>query len=180
MELITTDLSGLLILKPKVFEDERGYFFETFRQDAFQRFGVAIEVVQSNISKSDQGVVRGLHFQNPPHAQGKLVRVLRGSVLDVAVDIRKNSPTFGKSFSIELSESNKLGLWIPAGFAHGFHTLEDDTLFYYDCTALYNPAAEGGILWNDPELGIDWGIENPTLSAKDAAAPRLSDCISMF
>jgi dTDP-4-dehydrorhamnose 3,5-epimerase len=180
MELITTDLSGLLILKPKVFEDERGYFFETFRQDTFQRIGVAIEVVQSNISKSDRGVVRGLHFQNPPHAQGKLVRVLRGSVLDVAVDIRKNSPTFGKSFSIELSESNKLGLWIPAGFAHGFRTLEDDTLFYYDCTALYNPAAEGGILWNDPELGIDWGIENPTLSAKDAAAPRLSDCISMF
>ena len=112
--------------------------------------------------------------------QGKLVRVLRGSVLDVAVDIRKNSPTFGKSFSIELSESNKLGLWIPTGFAHGFHTLENDTLFYYDCTALYNPAAEGGILWNDRELGIDWGIENPTLSAKDAAAPRLSDCISMF
>lgn len=180
MELIPTELSGLLILHPKVFEDERGYFFESFRKDAFDQIGVDIEVVQSNISKSDRGVVRGLHFQNPPHAQGKLVRVLRGSVLDVAVDIRKKSSTFGKHFSIELSESNKLGLWIPPGFAHGFHTLEDDTLFFYDCTARYNPTAEGGILWNDPELGIGWGIENPTLSGRDAEAPRLRDCISMF
>jgi len=180
MELLTTELSGLLVMRPRVFEDERGYFFESFRKDAFGNVGVDLEIVQSNVSKSDKGVVRGLHFQNPPHAQGKLVRVLRGSVLDVAVDIRKDSPTRGQHFSIELSEKNKLGLWIPPGFAHGFHTLEDGTLFFYDCTAMYNPASEGSILWNDPELGIDWGVENPTLSARDAAAPMFSDCISTF
>lgn len=179
MELLTTDLNGLLVVKPKVFEDDRGYFFECFRKDAFKKAGLEIDIVQSNISKSDRGVVRGLHFQNPPSAQGKLVRVMRGSVLDVAVDIRKESPTFGRHFSIQLSETNKLGLWIPPGFAHGFHTLEDGTLFFYDCTSPYDPLSEGSVLWNDTDINIDWGITNPLLSARDSAAPRLRDCISM-
>jgi len=132
-------------------------------------------VAQTNISESQAGVVRGLHFQDPPFAQGKLIRVLKGSVLDVVVDIRKNSKTFGKYYAIELNEQNKLALWVPVGFAHGFKTLKNNTLFYYDCTAVYSKEHEVGIRWNDPEIGIDWGIDDPILSPKDKVAPLLKD-----
>jgi dTDP-4-dehydrorhamnose 3,5-epimerase len=180
MTVEETGFSGLLIVRPKVFEDDRGYFFETYKKQAFDERGLKIEIVQSNISRSDCGVVRGLHYQNPPFAQGKLVRVLRGRALDVAVDIRKDSPTYGKHFTLELSEENKCALWVPPGFAHGFRTLEDNTLFFYDCTGTYNKEAEGSILWNDPALGIDWGITDPVLSQRDADAPILAECNSLF
>jgi len=180
MQIEETGFSGLLIIRPKVFEDDRGYFFETYKKQAFDELGLKLEIVQSNISRSDSGVVRGLHYQNPPFAQGKLVRVLRGRALDVAVDIRRDSPTFGKHFAIELSEENKCALWVPPGFAHGFRTLEDNTLFFYDCTGTYNKEAEGSILWNDPALGIDWGITDPVLSQRDADAPILAECNSLF
>ncbi|MCF8258401.1 MAG: dTDP-4-dehydrorhamnose 3,5-epimerase [Flavobacteriales bacterium] len=175
-----TGLAGLLIIRPKVFEDGRGYFFETYNKKAYNDAGLHLDVVQSNISKSDNGVVRGLHYQNPPHAQGKLVRVLRGRALDVALDIRKESPTFGRHFALELSEDNKVAIWVPPGFAHGFRTLEDNTLFFYDCTGTYHKAAEGNVLWNDPALAIDWGISDPVLSERDANAPLLADCNSLF
>lgn len=180
MEVVETGFSGLVLIRPRVFEDARGYFFETFSRPGFAEHGLEIDIVQSNVSKSDKGVVRGLHYQNPPHAQGKLVRVFRGKVLDVVVDIRKGSETYGRHYSIELSEDNRCALWVPPGFAHGFHTLEDGTLFYYDCTGAYAPEHEGSIRWNDPALGIDWGIENPVLSPKDANAPLLSHCNSLF
>jgi dTDP-4-dehydrorhamnose 3,5-epimerase len=180
MEIVRTELEGLCIIHPAVFDDDRGYFFETYNKIVFDACGLPLDIVQSNISRSDAGVVRGLHFQNPPHAQGKLVRVLRGRALDVAVDIRRDSPTYGRHLAIELSEQNKTALWVPPGFAHGFRTLEDGTLFFYDCTGTYNKAAEGGILWNDPDLAIDWGIDSPILSERDANAPLLSDCKSLF
>jgi len=180
MKIETTTIEGLLIIQPKVFEDGRGYFFETFNSLSFERNGLKLDVVQSNLSCSEKGVVRGLHYQNPPFAQGKLVRVMRGAALDVALDIRKDSPTFGQHLTIELSEKNKTALWVPPGFAHGFRTLEDNTLFFYDCTGPYNKEAEGNILWNDPQLGIDWGIDAPILSPKDAIAPLLKDCNSLF
>lgn len=180
METERTEIDGLVIIRPKVFEDDRGYFFETYNRKAYEAHGLNLDIVQSNISRSDAGVVRGLHYQNPPHAQGKLVRVLRGRALDVALDIRKDSPTYGRHFSIELSEQNRTALWVPPGFAHGFRTLEDNTLFFYDCTGTYCKEAEGNILWNDPALGIDWGIENPVLSERDANAPVLAHCNSLF
>lgn len=180
MRLIETGLDSLLIIEPKVFHDSRGFFFEGYNRKTYAEFGLDIEIVQTNISQSQAGVVRGLHFQSPPYAQGKLIRVLKGAVLDVAVDIRKKSATYGQHFSIELNEENKKGLWIPPGFAHGFRTLKDDTLFYYDCTAFYNKESEGSLRWNDPSLGIDWGIENPVLSEKDAAAPLFTDFETQF
>jgi dTDP-4-dehydrorhamnose 3,5-epimerase len=180
MEFEETGLKGLIVIRARVFEDSRGYFFESFNAGAFKAKGLDLSIAQTNISKSDKDVVRGLHYQNPPYAQGKLVRVLQGSVLDVAVDIRRSSPTFGHHFSVVLSGENKLGLWIPPGFAHGFRTLEDDTLFFYDCTATYNKEAEGNIRWNDPALGIDWGIKDPLLSDRDAQAPLMTDCNSLF
>ena len=180
MTLEETGFEGLIIIRPRVFEDGRGYFFETYNKEAYDRAGLHLQIVQSNLSKSDRDVVRGLHYQNPPYAQGKLVRVLRGRALDVVVDIRKDSSTYGKHFTLELSEENKLALWVPPGFAHGFRTLEDETLFFYDCTGTYNKAAEGNILWNDPHLGIDWGIESPVLSDRDANAPSLATCNSLF
>jgi dTDP-4-dehydrorhamnose 3,5-epimerase len=180
MEIQKTAIEGLLIIQPKVFQDSRGYFFETYNKGVFENLGLNLDIVQSNISQSDKGVVRGLHYQNPPFAQGKLVRVLRGSVLDVAVDIRKESPTYGQHLIVELSESNKTALWIPPGFAHGFRTMEDKTIFFYDCTGMYNKASEGSILWNDDTLGIDWGIATPSLSDKDANAPSFSACNNLF
>ncbi len=180
MVIEKTDLEGLLIIRSQVFEDGRGYFFETFNRKTYAEHGLDLNVVQSNISRSDAGVVRGLHYQNPPFEQGKLVRVLKGRALDVAVDIRRDSRTYGKHFTMELSEENKIALWIPPGFAHGFRTLEDGTLFFYDCTGQYNRAMEGCVLWNDPALGIDWGIENPKLSGRDASAPPLISCNSVF
>lgn len=171
MEIKNTFLQGLLIIEPKVFEDNRGYFFESYNQNEFSKCGITDCFIQDNQSISDKNVLRGLHFQNPPFAQGKLVRVLSGAVLDVVVDIRKNSPTFGKHFKQLLSETNKVMLWIPPGFAHGFLTLEDKTVFFYKCTQFYNKASEASILWNDPKLAIDWEIENPIVSEKDAKAP---------
>lgn len=180
MRLIETGLDSLLIIEPKVFHDPRGFFFEGYNKKTYAEAGLDIEIVQTNISKSQAGVVRGLHFQNPPYGQGKLIRVLKGAVLDVVVDIRKESATYGQHFSIELNEENKKGLWVPPGFAHGFKTLRDDTLFYYDCTEFYNKEAEGSLRWNDPSLGIDWGIETPILSEKDAAAPLFTEFKTQF
>ena len=180
MEIIKTPLEGLLIIKPDVFEDERGYFFESFNYGKFLNLGLDLKFVQDNESKSKRGVLRGLHFQAPPFDQGKLVRVMRGSVLDVAVDIRKNSPTYGKWESIVLSGQNKWMYWIPSGFAHGFATLEDDTIFFYKCTNVYNKASEGSILWNDPDLDVQWGIENPLVSDKDRISSEFKNFTSPF
>jgi len=180
MEIIKTPLEGLLIIKPDVFEDDRGYFFESFNHGRFLNRGLDLKFLQDNESKSKKGVLRGLHFQAPPFAQGKLVRVMRGSVLDVAVDIRKYSPTYGKWESIILSGQNKWMYWIPEGFAHGFATLEDDTIFFYKCTNIYNKASEGSILWNDPDLNINWGIQDPVISDKDRISPKFKNFISPF
>jgi dTDP-4-dehydrorhamnose 3,5-epimerase len=167
MKINPTPISGLLIVQPTVFEDTRGYFFESYNKKQFVDAGIDVEFVQDNQSLSQAGVLRGLHFQHPPYEQGKLVRVINGAVLDVAVDIRKNSSTYGESFSIELNEKNKTMLWIPPGFAHGFLTTEDNTVFSYKCTGFYNKQAEDCILWNDSKLAIQWGVSNPTLSDKD-------------
>jgi dTDP-4-dehydrorhamnose 3,5-epimerase len=180
MELIKTPLEGLLIIKPDIFGDDRGYFFESFSHGKFQQQGIDTQFLQDNESKSKKGVLRGLHFQAPPFEQGKLVRVVHGSVLDVAVDIRKKSPTYGKWESIVLSGENKLMYWIPAGFAHGFVTLKDDTVFFYKCTNMYNKASEGSILWNDPDLNINWGISDPLVSEKDKLSPMFKEILSPF
>ncbi len=181
MEIIPTEIPGLLIVKPAVFEDSRGYFFESYNLDKFAQAGITAKFVQDNESKSQKNVLRGLHFQKPPYAQGKLVRVMKGSVLDVAVDLRKGSPTYGKWASIVLSENNKFMYWIPEGMAHGFLTLEDHTVFFYKCTNQYNKESEGSILWNDPELAIDWGsLDSPILSEKDKISPLFRDFESPF
>lgn len=180
MEIIKTKIKDLLIIKPDVFIDERGYFFESYNKEKFIDAGININFVQDNESKSQKGVLRGLHFQNPPYAQGKLVRVMKGAVLDVAVDLRKDSPSYGVWDSIKLTESNKMMYWIPPGLAHGFLTLEDETVFFYKCTNVYNKASEGSIRWNDPDLAIDWGKSKPVLSGKDKIAPFLKDFKSQF
>ncbi len=180
MDIINEPLPGLLIIKPKVFADVRGHFFESYRQDLFQSIGVPTLYVQDNQSLSNSGIIRGLHFQKPPHAQDKLVRVIKGKVLDVVVDIRKSSPTYGKSFSIELSEYNFLLMFIPKGFAHGFETLEDNTIFAYKCTDYYHPQSEGGIAWNSPDLEIPWTAISPVLSAKDTQNSNFNDFVSPF
>ena len=180
MNIIETNLPGLLIIDPKVFGDERGYFFESFNQDVFEAAGLETRFVQDNESKSSKGVLRGLHFQEPPFEQGKLVRVARGAVIDVSVDIRKDSATYGKWAAFELSEHNKRMLWIPSGFAHGFVTLENDTIFIYKCTNMYNRDSENSIIWNDPDLNVDWGVENPIISDKDQKAPSFRDMNSPF
>lgn len=180
MTIKDTFIEGLKIVQPTVFEDARGYFFESYSQKAFNDNGINVEFVQDNQSLSEAGVLRGMHFQNPPYAQGKLVRVIKGAVLDVVVDIRKNSTTYGKYFSIELNEKNKTMLWIPEGFAHGFLTLKDDTIFSYKCTNTYNKTSEGSIRWDDPDIGIDWNVENPILSEKDKISPLFKDFNSLF
>lgn len=180
MEIVKTKIPDLYIVKPSVFEDHRGYFFESYNKEAFLRNGIDQNFVQDNESKSSKGVLRGLHFQKPPFAQGKLVRVMHGAVLDVAVDLRKNSPTYGQWASVELNHDNKWMYWIPPGFAHGFVTLEDNTVFFYKCTNVYNKESEGSILWNDPDLNIDWKIDNPILSEKDLVGPQIKDFISPF
>jgi len=172
-----TPIEGLVIIEPRAFPDERGYFVESYKQSDFEKAGILGPFVQDNHSRSKRGVLRGLHFQRPPYAQGKLVRVSRGRAWDVAVDLREGSPTFGKYFALELSESNRLMFWIPAGFAHGFLALEDDTELQYKCTAEYNAASDGGLRWNDPDIAIAWpdiGIP-PLVSAKDAALPTLRE-----
>jgi len=180
MEVLKTKIPDLYILKPKVFEDQRGYFFESYNKEEFLRLGIDQNFVQDNESKSMKGVLRGLHYQKPPFTQGKLVRVMRGSVLDVAVDLRKNSPTYGQWSSVELTQDNKWMYWVPPGFAHGFVTLEDNTVFFYKCTNVYNKASEGSIRWNDPDLNINWNIDNPILSEKDQQASLFKDFISPF
>ncbi|MBT6439995.1 MAG: dTDP-4-dehydrorhamnose 3,5-epimerase, partial [Flavobacteriales bacterium] len=163
-----------------IFEDERGYFFESYNENQFNKVGIICHFIQDNQSKSQKGVLRGLHFQNPPYAQGKLVRVISGSVLDVAVDIRKKSPTYGQHFSIELTEQNKTMLWIPPGFAHGFATLENNTIFSYKCTNLYNKESEKCIFWNDQNLNIDWQLNSPILSKKDINGTPFQEFVSLF
>lgn len=169
MEVMKTPLEGLLVIKPRIFGDERGHFLETFNERAFaQATGTDTHFVQDNESLSKAGVLRGLHFQVAPHEQGKLVHVVRGAVLDVCVDIRPQSPTFGQHVKVRLDSGSKTMLWIPPGFAHGFVVLEADAVFAYKCTAFYHPQAERTLLWNDPDLAIDWGIAAPVVSAKDA------------
>jgi len=175
-----TFIEGLLVLKPKVFEDPRGYFFESFNQKLLQEAGIKEEFVQDNQSLSQKGVLRGMHFQKIPHAQGKLVRVIKGSVLDVVVDIRKNSPTYGNYFSIELNEQNKMMFWVPVGFAHGFLTLQNETIFHYKCTNYYNKESEGLIAWDDKDINIDWSISTPLLSEKDKFGVAFKNFISPF
>lgn len=180
MEIIETKLKGVVVLKPKVFEDARGYFFESYNRNLFKQAGLDLDFVQDNQSLSQKGVLRGLHFQNNPWAQGKLVRVITGAVLDVAVDIRRGSPTYGQWFGQELTEQNKLMMYIPEGFAHGFATLKDNTVFSYKCTNFYNKASEDCLLWNDPDIGIDWKISDPLLSEKDLQGKRIKDFVSLF
>ncbi|HEU4522130.1 MAG TPA: dTDP-4-dehydrorhamnose 3,5-epimerase [Thermoanaerobaculia bacterium] len=174
LDVITTPLPGVLLIQPKVFSDDRGFFVETYNARAFREAGLPEHFVQDNHSRSRQGVLRGLHYQEP-NAQGKLVRCTRGVIWDVAVDIRAGSPDFGKWYGAELSEANRHMLWIPPGFAHGFCSMSDDSDVIYKCTALYDGPSDRGIAWNDPDLGIEWPVREPLLSPKDAAAPRLKD-----
>lgn len=182
MPFHTTDIPGLSIFEPKVFEDSRGYFFEAYNQDVFKRHGIDLQFVQDNQSRSSYGVIRGLHYQLNPHAQFKLVRVLEGIILDVAVDIRKGSPTFGQHFSIELTAENKKQLLIPAGFAHGFSVLSDTAVVFYKCDVLYNKESEAGIRYNDPTLNIDWKIltGKEVISGKDLEQPLFENCMNNF
>lgn len=180
MQVHETGFEGLLILQPKLFKDARGTFHESWNETTFKKLGLEIRYIQDNQSVSHKNVLRGLHFQHPPFAQGKLVRVTRGKALDVVVDLRKNSATFGKHFKIELSEEKANILWIPAGFAHGFAALENNTVFQYKCDALYNPEAEDCLLWSDSNLGIDWEIENPITSEKDKEGKKLIDLTNPF
>lgn len=180
MELINTGIIDLWVIKPKVFADARGYFFESYNKELFASNGLNLNFVQDNQSLSHKGVLRGLHFQNPPYAQGKLVRVITGAVYDVAVDIRKNSPTYGKYFGAELSEENKPMMYIPEGFAHGFLTLRDNTIFSYKCTNVYNKASEDCIKWDDKNIGINWNAQNPLLSEKDLNGKDFASYQSLF
>ena len=175
MQVEKTEFDGLLILQPKIFKDERGFFFESWNKSVFESLGINISFIQDNQSISKKNVLRGLHFQNYPNGQGKLVRVSRGSVIDVALDIRKDSKTYGKYFKYKLSDRNATMLWIPYGFAHGFIALEDQTIFQYKCDELYQPESEGCIVWNDQSLGIDWGIKNPIVSPKDQEGKLFKD-----
>ncbi len=181
MEIIQEPLPGLYVLKPNVFEDKRGYFYESYNKEVFHKLGIDCEFMQDNQSLSvDKGVLRGLHFQAPPFAQAKLIRAVLGSVFDIVVDIRKGSPTYGQQFGLVLSDKNKLNMFVPQGFAHGFVTLEANTLFNYKCSNVYNKASEGGILWSDPDLNIDWNVTEPILSEKDTQNPKFSDFESPF
>lgn len=182
MNIIKTDIPGVVIVEPKVFGDHRGYFFESFSERDFAGQVREVKFVQDNESRSCHGVLRGLHFQKPPFAQSKLVRVVKGRVLDVAVDIRRGSPTFGKYVAVELSEDNHRQFFLPRGMAHGFVVLSDDAVFQYKCDNYYAPQSEGAIAWDDPDLGIDWGIpaEEVILSDKDKGHPRLKDAPELF
>lgn len=182
MNIIQTEIPGVVIIEPKVFGDHRGYFFESFSERDFCSQVREVKFVQDNESKSCYGVVRGLHFQKPPYAQSKLVRVVKGRVLDIAVDVRKGSPTYGKHVSVELSEDNHRQLFIPKGFAHGFAVLSDEAVFQYKCDDYYAPQSEGAVAWDDPDLGIDWGLpaDKVMLSPKDMKHSQLRDVDSGF
>lgn len=175
MEIKKTQIDGLLIIKPDVFEDERGYFFESYNKNKFKEIGLEINFVQDNISKSSFGTIRGLHYQIGEYAQGKLCSVLSGRVLDVAVDLRFGSPAYGKYFSIELSSENKFQFWIPAGFAHGFSVLSEEAIFHYKCSNFYNKTSERCIIYNDSKLGIDWKVLNPIVSEKDLLGKNFNE-----
>lgn len=175
-----TPLEGVYIVECKRFMDERGYFMEAFSQPAWLERGHPGKFPQDNISKSSRGTLRGMHFQRLPHGQGKLVRVLAGAAFDVALDLRETSPTFGKWFGAELSEANGLAMWIPIGFGHGFQALADDTLVYYKSTAVYAPASEGAVRYDDPAVGIAWPLPAVQMSPKDEAAPLLRDAGPFF
>jgi len=177
MKAIETKLPGVLILEPKVFGDERGFFQETWRQEKYEAIGIQGKFVQDNLSYSTRGVLRGLHYQHP-HTQGKLVFVVQGEVFDVAVDIRVGSKTFGQWVGVNLSGENHRQLWVPQGFAHGFCVLSATTYFTYKCTDVYTPSAEGGIMWNDPDIGIQWPLKDIILSDKDQVYPRLKDVVA--
>ena len=182
INVIKTDIEGVVIIEPKVFGDERGYFFESWSQKDFDEQVLPIKFVQDNESKSRYGVLRGLHFQRGKYSQSKLVRVVKGTVLDVAVDIRKGSPTFGKHVAVELTEENHRQFFIPRGFAHGFAVLSEEAIFQYKCDNLYAPQEEGALAWDDPEIGIDWGVpaDRIILSAKDKNHPRLNESEDLF
>ncbi|MBI1183710.1 dTDP-4-dehydrorhamnose 3,5-epimerase [bacterium] len=180
MKIIATEIPDVKLIIPNVFRDERGYFMESYRASAFADHGINTQFVQDNQSLSGKGILRGLHFQAPPFAQAKLVKVVSGAVLDVAVDIRRNSPTYGKHVKQVLSTENMHQLFIPEGFAHGFVTLEEHTVFQYKCSNYYHKDSEGGIAWNDADLAIDWEVTNPTLSAKDENATLFKDFVSPF
>jgi len=182
MPFIKTDISGLLVFEPKVFEDSRGYFFESYNEKIFQQEGISIRFVQDNQSSSSYGVIRGLHYQLLPHAQTKMVRVLHGKILDVAVDIRVGSPTYGQAYTIELSAENKKQLFIPAGFAHGFSVLSEKAEVLYKCDSFYNKESEAGIIYNDAALAIDWKVpvNKAIISEKDAILPTLENCKTNF
>jgi len=182
MEVIKTDIDGVVIIEPRIFRDDRGYFFESFSQRDFQEKVCNTVFVQDNESKSSYGVLRGLHFQKTPYAQSKLVRVIKGAVLDVAVDIRKGSPTFGQHVAVELTEDNHRQFFISRGFAHGFSVLTDEVIFQYKCDNFYAPQSEGALAWDDPDLGIDWRIptDKVLLSEKDRHHSRLRDAEWLF
>lgn len=182
MQIIKTELDGVFIIEPKIFTDPRGYFFESFSERVFCENVRKVSFVQDNESKSSYGVLRGLHFQKPPFTQSKLVRCIKGCVLDVAVDIRKGSPTFGKHVAVELSEENHRQLFVPRGFAHGFSVLSSEAIFQYKCDNYYAPQSEGAIAWNDPALGIDWKLDPDSiiLSEKDKKHPTLAEAEWLF
>lgn len=183
MAAIKTDIEGVYIIEPKVFGDERGYFFESFNEERFlAETGIKTRFVQDNESKSKYGVLRGLHFQKPPYAQSKLVRVVKGRVLDVAVDIRVGSPTYGKYVAVELTEDNHRQLFLPRGMAHGFVVLSDEAIFQYKCDNLYHPESEGSIIWNDPQVGIAWGVveKDVILSEKDKHHATFAELEEVF
>ncbi len=179
MNVIPTALQEVVILEPRIFGDDRGYFMESFSQRDFEKAVGPVRFVQDNESRSVRGVLRGLHYQLPPHAQSKLVRVIEGRVLDVAIDIRRGSPSFGQHVAVELSGENRRQLFIPRGFAHGFVVLSPSALFQYKCDNFYAPESEGGICWNDPQIGIDWKLDGkePTLSEKDRRHPNLAEAV---
>ena len=180
MNFKTFAIDGLLLIEPKIFQDDRGYFYETYNNEVFIKNGVDVNFLQDNESLSSKGVLRGLHFQNPPYEQGKLIRVGSGSILDVAVDIRKESKTYGKYETVILSEKNKLMFWVPPGFAHGFLSLEENTKLLYKCTNVYNKQAESGIIWDDKELNIDWNYVNPSVSEKDKELSDFNSFVNLF
>jgi dTDP-4-dehydrorhamnose 3,5-epimerase len=175
LKILKTELEGVLIIEPDFFPDSRGFFFESYNKKKYEDAGMNFEFVQDNISKSNKGTVRGLHYQVGEFAQGKLCQVLTGSVMDVAVDIRSGSPTYGRHVAVELTGANHKQIWIPPGFAHGFSVLEDDTIFSYKCTAFYSKIDERAILYNDAELNIDWKIKEPIVSEKDLEAKKFSE-----
>ena len=180
MEIISTPINGVLLIEPKIFVDDRGSFFESFNEKELNEVGINLPFVQDNQSVSSKNVIRGLHFQRHPNAQGKLVRVVKGRVIDVIVDLRKESLTFGRHYSIELNDKSNQMLWVPPGMAHGFSVLEDQTIFAYKVTNYYNPFSESGIIYNDIDLNINWGIKDPIVSEKDRVLPTFKDyCLTL-